>query len=42
MDVMVGTSAHDIDFVQEVELTGEKMPVMGRRVYSCGVDVDVL
>ena len=42
IDVMVGTSAHDIAFVQEVKLTGEKMSVMGRRVYSCGVEVNVI
>lgn len=42
MDIMVGTSAHEIPFVQEVKLTGEKMPVMGRRVYSCGVKVDMV
>ncbi len=39
MDVMVGTSAHDIAFAAEVELVGDKINVMGRRTYTCGVRV---
>lgn len=39
MDVMVGTSAHDIAFTAEVALTGPKVDVMGRRSYTCGVQV---
>ncbi len=42
MDMMVGVSAHDIAFKQQVKLTGEKMPVMGRRAYSCAVEVSVV
>ena len=37
MDIMIGTSAHDIAFTQEVQLTGEKINVAGRRVYTCPV-----
>lgn len=37
MDVMIGTSAHDIRFCKEVVLFGEKTDVMGRRSYCCGV-----
>lgn len=40
MDVMVGTSAHDIAFIAEVKLEGGKVNVMGRRTYTCGVKVD--
>lgn len=40
MDVMVGTSAHDIAFTAEVKLEGGKVNVMGRRTYTCGVKVD--
>lgn len=39
MDVMLGTSAHDIAFTEEVELIGAKVPVMGRRTYTCDVQV---
>lgn len=39
MDVMIGTSAHDIAFTAEVALTGPKVDVMGRRSYTCGVQV---
>ncbi len=40
MDVMVGTSAHDIHFCEEVVLSGEKRDVMGRRSYTCSVTVE--
>lgn len=40
MDVMIGTSAHDIHFCKEVVLTGEKTDVMGRRAYCCKVNVE--
>ena len=39
MDVMIGTSAHDIVYTEEVKLTGEKMNVMGKRVYTCEAEV---
>lgn len=39
MDVMIGTSAHDIAFCEEVTLTGEKVNVMGKRVYTCRADI---
>ncbi|HHV11624.1 MAG TPA: beta-glucosidase [Clostridiales bacterium] len=39
MDVMLGTSAHDIFFTEEVELTGEVRELMGRRSYTCKVSV---
>ena len=38
-DIMVGTSAHDIAFIQEIRLTGSTVDVMGRRVYTCPVSV---
>jgi len=40
MDVMVGTSAHDIAYTEEVALVGQKVNVMGKRVYTCDVDVE--
>lgn len=40
MDVMVGTSAHEIAFTAEMKLTGDKVDVMGRRTYTCGVKVE--
>ncbi len=40
MDIMAGTSAHDICFCKEVILSGPKRNVMGRRSYSCGVTVE--
>lgn len=39
MDIMVGTSAHDIAFADVVTLTGKKTDVMGKRVYTCPVTV---
>ena len=39
MDVMIGTSAHDIRFCEEVILTGEKVNVMGKRSYTCDTQV---
>lgn len=39
MDVMVGTSAHDIRFCEEVALTGETVNVMGKRSYTCDISV---
>ncbi|MCI6886149.1 MAG: glycoside hydrolase family 3 C-terminal domain-containing protein [Lachnospiraceae bacterium] len=39
MDVMIGTSAHEIAFTKEVTLTGKKMNVMGNRSYTCEVAV---
>lgn len=42
MDVMVGTSAHDILFTGEVVLTGKKRNLMGSRSYTCGVEVEQL
>lgn len=39
VDLMIGTSADCIAFKDQVELTGEAVPVMGRRVYTCGVSV---
>lgn len=35
MDLMVGTSAHRIDYTEEIVLTGEKKDVMGKRSYTC-------
>ncbi len=40
MDIMLGTSAHDISFTQEVRLTGEPVNIMGKRVYTCPVSVE--
>ena len=40
MDIMIGTSAHDISFTQEVRLTGEPVNIMGKRVYTCPVSVE--
>ena len=37
MDLMVGTSAHDIAYIEEITLTGEKKNVMGNRSYTCEV-----
>ena len=37
MDLMVGTSAHDIAYMEEITLTGEKKNVMGNRSYTCEV-----
>lgn len=37
MDVMVGTSAHDIIFTKEITITGEPNNVMGKRSYTCSV-----
>lgn len=42
MDVMIGTSAHDIHFCEEVALTGETVDVMGKRTYTCEVSVESL
>lgn len=39
MDVMVGTSSHEICFCQEIQLTGPKRSVMGKRSYTCQVQV---
>ena len=39
MDIMIGTSAHDIAFTEEVILTGEKVFLAGRRCYTCPVTV---
>ena len=40
MDLMIGTSAHDIAFSDVVTLTGKKTDVMGKRVYTCPVTVE--
>ena len=40
MDIMIGTSAHDIAFSDVVTLTGKKVNVMGRRAYTCPVTVE--
>ena len=40
MDIMVGTSAHDIAFADVVTLNGKKTDVMGKRVYTCPVTVE--
>lgn len=37
MDIMIGTSAHDIAYTQEICLTGKTIPVMGKRRYTCDV-----
>lgn len=34
VEIMLGTSAHHIEFCQDVQLTGEPVNVMGRRAYS--------
>lgn len=39
MDIMLGTSAHDLPFVRQIRLVGEKVSVMGRRSYSSTVTV---
>ena len=39
MDVMIGTSAHEIAFTKEVALTGKTIDVMGRRSYTCKTQV---
>lgn len=40
--LMLGTSSHEIINTQEIKLTGKKIPVLGRRVYSCAVKADVV
>lgn len=39
LEVMVGTSAHDMAFKESVMLTGNTVTVMGRRAYSCPVTI---
>lgn len=39
MDIMLGTSAHDLHFVHEIYLTGDKVSVMGRRSYTSTVKI---
>ena len=40
MDLMVGTSAHRIDYTEEIALTGEKKDVMGKRSYTCAAVIE--
>ncbi len=40
LQVMVGTSAHDLPLRTSAQLVGQTAPVMGRRVYSCPVTVE--
>ncbi|WP_215699013.1 glycoside hydrolase family 3 N-terminal domain-containing protein [Clostridium sp. MCC353] len=42
MDIMIGTSAHQIAYTGEITLTGEKVNVMGRRSYTCEADVSAI
>lgn len=37
LDIMIGTSAHDIVFKDRIDLVGEKLSVAGKRVYTCPV-----
>lgn len=39
LDIMVGTSSEDLPLRDTVALTGKKVNVMGRRVYTCPVEV---
>ncbi|MDL2234294.1 glycoside hydrolase family 3 C-terminal domain-containing protein [Ruminococcaceae bacterium OttesenSCG-928-L11] len=39
LDVLVGTSAHDILFRETVALVGETVEVMGKRAYTCPVEI---
>lgn len=39
VEIMLGTSAHKIDFCQDVQLTGERVNVMGQRAYGSEVVV---
>ena len=34
LDLMVGTSSADIAFTREIQLTGERWPLAGRRSYT--------
>ena len=40
LQVMVGTSAHDLPLRTSVQLVGQPAPLLGRRVYSCPVTVE--
>ncbi len=40
LEIMVGTSAHDLPLRDSVWLTGEPVCVMGERKYTCDVTVD--
>lgn len=40
LQVMVGTSAHDLPLRSSVQLVGQPAPLLGRRVYSCPVTVE--
>ena len=40
LELMLGTSAHDIVYNTEVQLTGDKVELMGKRSYTCDVKVD--
>ena len=40
MDIMIGTSAHNIAFTEEMNLVGEKRNIAGNRVYTCPVTVE--
>lgn len=41
LELMVSTSALDIDYRESVMLTGEKINLMGKRVYTCKTEVSV-
>ncbi|NMA67085.1 MAG: beta-glucosidase [Clostridiaceae bacterium] len=40
MDIMLGTSAHDLPFIHQIDLIGEKISVMGKRSYTSTVTIN--